>query len=224
MDQLSPLNHNISIQAAFHHQVRQYGQELISFVSAEMHRPPLGLSVTLETIEWPESLVNWVWFVGSADSATEQAVMRFFQTDVGKRALSADTTEFKFVASEFQSPPPHSQTDVPVATGGELPAAFTVAIAPLQGSQEVVIMSESASLPHSHTCISGMTGGWLLVSPTSHFSQVLLVKPRDQQAHADPRYLRGWLVDPARSMVYGRVAAIVANCGYLVTPLTGHAA
>ena len=73
------------IQAAFHHQVRQYSDELISFVPAELGGPPSGLSITLESIEYPESQVNWVWFVGSANPAIEQAVLRFCQTDAGRR-------------------------------------------------------------------------------------------------------------------------------------------
>ena len=46
------------IRDGFHFQVRQYGHELSAFVSAELGRPPSGLSITLETIEWPESRVD----------------------------------------------------------------------------------------------------------------------------------------------------------------------
>lgn len=64
-----------------------------------MGEPPSGLSIALETIEWPEPLANWVWFVGGADAATDRAVLRFFRADVGKRALGADGIELKLASA-----------------------------------------------------------------------------------------------------------------------------
>ncbi|KAK4095918.1 hypothetical protein N658DRAFT_74058 [Parathielavia hyrcaniae] len=248
MDPLAPSDGATEVQL-FHQQVRHYGHDFISFISAGLRETPTGLSITLETIEWPESQVSQVWFVGSTDLATEQAVLRFFQSDVGKRALGSDAVEFKLASSplrlpgiqaqfttaatppqdgqeavttsESTSPPSHPHIGIPTDTGGGLPAAFTAADRPLQDGQEVVIASESTTLPHSQACVPAApaTSGWLQVSPHMHFSQVLRVKPRDQQAHADSRYLRGWLVDPNKSTVHGRVAAIVGAREYLVTPL-----
>ncbi|KAK4102459.1 hypothetical protein N658DRAFT_338571 [Parathielavia hyrcaniae] len=120
-----------SIYDAYHHQVGQYGPELISFVSAELGRPPLGLSITLETIEWPESQVNHFWSVGSAELATERAVLRFFHTDAGKRALCADTVEFKLASALLRLP--GIQTDL------------TTAAAQHQDGQGFVVASESTS-------------------------------------------------------------------------------
>ncbi|KAH6848115.1 hypothetical protein B0I37DRAFT_157491 [Chaetomium sp. MPI-CAGE-AT-0009] len=210
MDPLPPSD--TMIRDEFHRQVRQYGHELSSFVSTELNGPPSGLSITLETIEWPGSSVNWVWFAGSADLAIERAVLRFFQTDVGKRALSADGVEFKLASAPLRLP--SGQADDCLS-----PEGFTPAAALLQDGQEIVIVSQSADLSHSHMCIPATTGGWLQLSPHTHLEQLSVIKPRDQQADADPRYLGGWVVDPNGPVVYGQVAAIVGNRGYLVAPL-----
>ncbi|KAK3293627.1 uncharacterized protein B0H64DRAFT_405120 [Chaetomium fimeti] len=167
------------IRDGFHRQVGQYGHELSSFVSAELGGPPSGLSITLETIEWPESVsgspANWVWFVGSADLAVERAVLRFFQTDVGKRALSADGVEFKLGSAPLRLPSDSANNCL-------CPAEFIPATAPLQDGQEVVIVFQPASLTRSHICIPATTGGWLQVSPHTHLEQITAVKPRDQRA------------------------------------------
>jgi hypothetical protein len=61
MDSLPPSDQSDArIRDGFHRQIGEYGHELSSFVSAELGEPPSGLSITLETIEWPESSVNWV--------------------------------------------------------------------------------------------------------------------------------------------------------------------
>ncbi|KAK4034060.1 hypothetical protein C8A01DRAFT_49479 [Parachaetomium inaequale] len=186
------------IQDAFHHQVRQHGDELISF-----------------SIEYPESQVNWVWLVGSADLATEQAVLQFFQTDVGKRSLESDVVEFKLASTLLRLPGSQAAED-PIC---HPPAGLTAATVPLQNGQEVTIMSGSGSPPHVPAiCVPVATGGWLQVSPRMHFSHLLLVKPQDQQTHADPAYLRGWLVAANKSTVHRHVAAIVGARGYLVAP------
>ncbi|KAH6632506.1 hypothetical protein F5144DRAFT_574291 [Chaetomium tenue] len=210
MDPLS--SSDARIRDEFHLQVRQYGHDLGAFVSAELGRPPSGLSITLETIEWPESQVNWTWFVGSADSDIERAVLRFFQTEIGKRALNADGVEFKVASAPLR--PPSNQADHRL-----YPAGYTTATAPLQGGQEVVIAAESASLPLSHVCVATATDGWLQVSPYTDLAQVLVVKPQNEQANADLRYLGGWVVSPTTSTVHGHIAAIVGNRGYLVAPL-----
>ena len=102
---IDPLSSNDArIRDRFHLQVRQYGHELIAFISAELGRPPSGLSSTLETIEWPESQINWIWSVGSADLDIERATLRFFLTDPGKRALSVDVTEFKLSSAPLRLP------------------------------------------------------------------------------------------------------------------------
>jgi hypothetical protein len=127
MDPLPSSNYSdAGIWDIFHRQLNQYGHELSSFVSAELGEPPSGLSITLETIEWPESLANWVWCVGSADPATERAVLRFFQTDVGKRALSADGVEFKLASALLRLPSGQPNDSL------TYPAGFTPAAAPLQ--------------------------------------------------------------------------------------------
>jgi hypothetical protein len=116
--------------------------------------------------------------VGSADPATERAVLRFFQTDVGKRALNADGVEFKLASALLRLPSGQPNDSV------TYPAGFTPAAAPLQDGREVVIVPQPAStnLSHSHICISATAGGWLQVSPHTHLEQLSLVKPRDQQA------------------------------------------
>ena len=179
MDPLCSSDHSHArIWDMFHRQLDQHGHELSSFVSTELGEPPSGLSITLETIEWPESLVNWKWFVGSADPAVERSVLRFFQTDVGKRALSADGVEFKLASALLRLP--SNQPDDFLTC----PAGFTPAAAPLQDGQSVVIVPQPAStnLPHSHICIPATTGGWLQVSPRTHLEQLSVAKPQDQQA------------------------------------------
>jgi hypothetical protein len=171
------------IRDGFHHQVREYGHELSAFVSAELGRPPSGLSITLETIEWPESQVNWIWSVGSANLDIERVILRFFQTDAGKRALSADVAKFKLSSAPLRL---HSNRADHVL----YPAGYTLATATLQGCAEVVIASECASLPYSHVCIAAVTGGWLQVSPYTYLAQVLVVKPQDEQASKSRRCLR----------------------------------
>ena len=161
------------IQDRFHDQIRQYGQEIISFVSEELRGPPLGISITLERLEWPEGQVNWVWFVGSADNNTEQAVLRFFRTDAGKRAMISngpDPIEFKLASTLLRLPASQAEDLV-------LPAAFTAAVTPLRDDQEAMILSKSP--PHP-ICVSAGTNGWLQVSPHMQFSQVLFLKLQEQ--------------------------------------------
>jgi hypothetical protein len=167
------------IQDGFHRQVRQYGDELISFVSAELRGPTSGLSITLEGFKNPESQATWLWFVGSADPAIEQAVLRFFQTDAGKNALKSDVVEFKLASTLLRLP--GSKAEYPIC---HHPAGLTTATtATLQDGQEFMIVSEGESPPHAPArCVAVATGGWLQVSPRMHFSHVLLVKPLDQQA------------------------------------------
>lgn len=181
MDSL-PLS-DARIRDGFHLQVRQYGHELSAFVSAELGGPPLGLSITLENIEWPESQINWVWFVGSADPEIERAVLRFFQTDVGKRALGADVVEFKLASALLRLPSNQAENR-------PCPAGFALATAPLQDGEEVVITSESASLFDSHACIPDMTEGWLQFSPHTDLAQLLVVKSREQRASKSRRCSR----------------------------------
>ena len=171
------------IRDGFHLQVRQYGPELSAFVSAELGRSPSGLSITLETIAWPESQVNWIWSVGSADLDIERAILRFFQTDVGKRALSADVAEFKLSSALLRLPSNQAQHRL-------CPAGYTLATAPLQGCQEVVIAPESTTLPHSHICLAAETSGWLQVSPYTNLAQLLVIKPQDERASKSRRSSR----------------------------------
>jgi hypothetical protein len=167
------------IQDGFHRQVRQYGDDLISFVSAELRGPPAGLSITLEGFKDPDSQATWVWFVGSADPAIEQAVLRFFQTDAGKRALKSDVVEFKLASTLLRLPGSQPAED----PNCHHPAGLTAATATLQDGQEFMIVSEDESPPHAPArCVAVATGGWLQVSPRMHFSHVLLVKARNQQA------------------------------------------
>jgi hypothetical protein len=161
------------IQDRFHHQIRQHGHELISFVTEELRGAPLGISITLEHLEWPGSEVNWVWFVSCVDNATEQAVLRFFQTDAGRRALVSDgldAVEFKLASTLLRLPA--SQVEEPV-----LPADLTAAATPLRGDQEVMILSRSP--PHP-ICVPAGTSGWLQVSPHMQFSPVLFLKLQGQ--------------------------------------------
>ncbi|CAK7221372.1 hypothetical protein SBRCBS47491_004507 [Sporothrix bragantina] len=95
-----------AIYERFHHQIREHGNTLISFVAEELHGAPPGISITLERLEMPPFHVSWVWFIGSMDQATEQAILRFFQTDAGKAALishGADVVEFKIASVRFEA-------------------------------------------------------------------------------------------------------------------------
>ncbi len=160
-----------AIQEKFHHQIRQHGHELLSFVAEELHGAPSGIAITIERLEWPESQVNWVWFVSVVDTVIEQAVLRFFQTDAGKRALLSDgpdAVQFKLATALLHLPT--SQAEDPI-----LPEGLTAAATPLRGNQEVVILSGSPGQPHT-VCISAETNGWLQVSPHMQFSQVLYLR------------------------------------------------
>lgn len=161
------------IQERFHHQLRQHGDELISFVAVELRGAPSGIAITLERLEWPESQVNWVWFVGIADTATEQAVLRFFRTDAGRRALVSDgpdAVEFKLATTLLHLPA--SQAEDPV-----LPKDLTAAATPVRGDQQVVILSRSP--PHT-ICVPAETSGWLQVPPHLQFSQVMYLRFQGQ--------------------------------------------
>ncbi len=162
-----------AILERFHHQIRQHGPELLSFVTKELHGPPSGIAITLERLEWPESQVNWVWFVSVADTAIEQAVLRFFQTDAGRRALVSDgpdAVEFKLATTLLHLPA--SQAEDPI-----LPEDLTAAAAPLRVDQEVMILSRSP--PHT-ICVPAKTNGWLQVSPHLQFSQVVYLRFQGQ--------------------------------------------
>lgn len=138
---------------------------------------------TLETIEWPESRVDWIWSVGSADLDIERAILRFFQTDVGQGALSADVAEFKLCSAPLCLSSNQIEHRL-------CPTGYTPAIAPLQSCEEVVMASESASLPHSHICTAAVTGGWLQVSPHTHLAQLPVIKPQDERTSKSRRYSR----------------------------------
>ncbi|OAA63455.1 hypothetical protein SPI_03618 [Niveomyces insectorum RCEF 264] len=204
------------IYEQFHHQIRQHGHELLAFVAQELRGPPPGISITLERLELPVSQVNWLWLVGSTDPATEQAVLRFFQTDAGKKALmceAPDAVEFKLASTLLRLAPP-SPADDPV-----LPADLAAAAAPLRGDEECMILTEAP--PHP-ICVPAHTGGWLQVAPHTQFSQVSVFSLQGQ-APAHTGILRAWLVHTTASTVHGHVAAIVGARSVLVTPLTGHA-
>ena len=162
-----------TIQERFHHQIRQHGHELLSFVTEELHGAPSGIAITLERLEWPESQVNWVWFISVVDTAIEQAVLHFFQTDAGKRALVSDgpdAVQFKLATTLLHLPV--SQAEDPV-----FPEDMTAAATPLPGDQEVMILSGSP--PHT-ICVPAEASGWLQVTPHLQFSQVLYLRFQGQ--------------------------------------------
>jgi hypothetical protein len=166
-----------AIYDRFHHKVRQYGDDLISFVSEELGSPPPGISITLQRYELPPSVFHWAWEVGSPDSATEQAVLRFFQTDAGKRALACDGSdgvEFKLASIQLRIPTSHG--DDPQE---QLPAGLTAAFTPLQEGQEVTIVFGAST--HG-VCLSAATAGWLQVAPRMHFSDVLVLQFQGQDS------------------------------------------
>lgn len=170
-----------TIRDRFHHQIRQHGHELIAFVAEELRGAPPGISITLERLEMPASQVNWVWFVGSADQATEQAILHFFQTDAGRKALVSDgpdPVEFKLASVLLRLP--LSQAEDPV-----LPADLTAAAAPLRGDQEGVILSNAP--PHP-ICVPARTSGWLQVAPHMQFSQVTSLELQGQARKLYPVY------------------------------------
>ncbi|KJR87557.1 uncharacterized protein SPSK_01953 [Sporothrix schenckii 1099-18] len=197
------------IQDRFHHQVGQHGHELLSFVAEKLRNASPGISITLGRLEMPASQVNWLWCVGSADQATEQAVLHFFQTDAGKRALVSDgpdTVEFKLASVLLRLPPSHAEDPV-------LPEDLAAAAGPLRDGQEAIIYSKAP--PHP-ICIPARTSGWLQVSPHVQFSRVSVLQLQEQ-AHIEN--LGSWLVSTDASTVYGNVAAISGSRSILVTPL-----
>ncbi|KAK3938633.1 hypothetical protein QBC46DRAFT_439856 [Diplogelasinospora grovesii] len=204
---------NSFVRDRFHHQIHQHGNELVSFVAEELRGTPPGMSITLTHLEWA-SQVNWIWLVGCADDATEQAVLRFFQTDAGKRALVSegpDPIEFKLGVAALRLPVSQAEDLV-------LPAHLTAAASPLQGDKDVKILSKSQPYP---ICVSTGTSGWLQVPPHLQLSQVLSLRLKEE-TQPDTEDLRSWLVDIDASTAYGHVAAFVGAQGVLVTPLTGH--
>ncbi|KAK4112410.1 hypothetical protein N656DRAFT_89167 [Canariomyces notabilis] len=209
-----------AIQSRFCDQVRRYGHELLSFVAQELGFAPAALSITLERIDLPPNEVNWVWFVGSVDTATEQAILRFFQTDAGRRALLAngpDPLEFKLATTLLRLPA--SQAEHPLHP--DLPAHLRAAVTPLPGDQEVIILSGPS--PEQYVRGTGGATGWLQTFPHMQFSEVLYLHLRGQlqSTNGYEGVLGAWVVDSGISTVYGHVAAIVGARSVLVSPLTG---
>jgi hypothetical protein len=180
VENISPsciVNMDSAIQSRFCDQVRRYGHELLSFVAQELGFAPAALSITLERIDLPPNEVNWVWFVGSVDTATEQAILRFFQTDAGRRALLAngpDPLEFKLATTLLRLPA--SQAEHPLHP--DLPAHLTAAVTPLPGDQEVIILSGPS--PEQYVRGTGGATGWLQTFPHMQFSEVLYLHLRGQ--------------------------------------------
>jgi hypothetical protein len=162
-----------AIYTKFHAQIRQHGPALLSFIAEQLGSvSPPALSVTLERIEYPPGEVNYAWFVGVPDAATERGVTRFFQSARGERALvygggdGAERLEFKLATTLLRV----------VAGGGSrgdgvaLPAGLAVAQTPLRDDQEVVVvLMGSGSRP---VRVVNRARGWLQTSPRAEFSQV----------------------------------------------------
>lgn len=180
-----------AIQARFHEQIRQHGQELLSFVADELRRDPPGISITLSPLKFPGAQANRVWCVGSADTATEHAVLRFFQTDAGRRALVSadgqDVVEFKLASTLLLLPAHASREQDPV-----LPAELTPAATAQPSDQQVVNLMVRSGPPPAHPVrVHARTSGWLQIPHHTSFTQVMWFdleqQSRKQQAHTGMR-------------------------------------
>ncbi|CAK7214868.1 hypothetical protein SCUCBS95973_002281 [Sporothrix curviconia] len=194
--------------------IRQHSRELLAFVAQDLHGSPPGISITLERLELPASQVNWLWLVGSADPATEQAVLRFFQTDAGKTALvskspDAGDIEFKLASTLLRLPLPR----LAAAEDPVLPADLAAAAAPLRGDEEGMVVLTKAP-PQHPICVPSLTGGWLQVAPHTQFSQVSVFSLPGQAP--DTGILGAWLADMTASTAHGYVAAIAGASTGLV--------
>lgn len=162
----------------FHNQIRQHGPDLTSFVTSQLGHPPSGLSITLDSIQLPGFSTCWVWFVGSPDSEVERAVLDFFKSDAGTRALNTtEGVEFKLASTRLQLPPPNR------ALGEEvwLPRGFVPAVSPLQEGQDALVIPLSfkqKDIYHGHSCLATATRAWLQVSPKTELEPHLLVQVR----------------------------------------------
>jgi hypothetical protein len=173
----------------FHNQIRQHGPDLTSFITSQLGHPPPGLSITLDSIQLPGFPTSWVWFVGSPDSDVERAVLDFFKSDAGTRALNTtEGVEFKLASTRLQLPPPNRGPGEEVW----LPRGFVPAVSPLQEGQEVLAIPFSfkqRDIYHGHSCLATSTGAWLQVFPKTELEPYLLVQVRQDDWTGELQFL-----------------------------------
>ncbi|KAM7210064.1 hypothetical protein V8F06_014552 [Rhypophila decipiens] len=210
------------IQTRFHQQIIQHGQGLISSVAAEIQcDSPPGISLTLGPIEFPEGQVNWVWFVGTVDAASEQAVLHFFQTDAGKRALVSspdgkDVVEFKLASTCLQlsdrARSEHGYSPFPPADLSPFPAPGA------EGQVFDLRIGDGPRAAQPVRVVARKPRAWLQI-PQGGFEQVLCFD-LEGQSPADTGLLGAWLVD-SDNTPHGHVVGTVGARTVLVRPMNG---
>lgn len=181
------------VQEEFHRRVCQHGPELLKFVAEELHSAPPAISITLGAIEWPPNQVNFVWYVGFADLAagSEQAALRWFQTEAGERALDGadtDMVEFKIATTLTQVSAAGGQAGLP-----PLPPGLTTATLPFTTRQDLMVQMPRptpkilrVATSSSSWGVVGEGAGWLQVSPHMHFTRVSVVELAGQTSKSVP--------------------------------------
>ncbi|KAM7203079.1 hypothetical protein V8F33_002427 [Rhypophila sp. PSN 637] len=212
------------IQARFHQQIIQHGQDFISSVAAEIQcDSPPGISITLGPIEFPEGQVNWVWFLGTVDAASEQAVLHFFQTDAGKGALVSsadgkDVVEFKLASTSLRL---YDRVRDEQRYGPFPPADLSPFPPPGAEGQVFDLRIRDEPRPTQPVrVVARRPRAWLQI-PREGFEQVLCLD-LEGESPADTGLLGAWLID-SDNTPHGHVVAIVGARTVLARPMNGDA-